>query len=134
VTFGGCHSEYVHLNDVNIFDLSNFVERGDSNIMCEKVNFGTQKVPSSRWGHTASVYNDQIYIYGGRNDQDISDLHVLDPTEKTWTELQLRQRVPKPRRRASAVFIASTLMLFGGFDGEFYNDLHALHLNDSTRQ
>lgn len=26
VSFGGCHSEYVHLNDVNIFDLSRFIE------------------------------------------------------------------------------------------------------------
>jgi N-acetylneuraminic acid mutarotase len=77
------------------------------------------------------VYQDQIYIYGGRNDLDISDLHVFNSTEKKWTELALKQRVPKPRRRASAVFIASSLVLFGGFDGEFYNDLHALHLNDS---
>jgi hypothetical protein len=36
VTFGGCHSEYVHLNDVNIFDLSEFVNSGgrETNITC----------------------------------------------------------------------------------------------------
>lgn len=58
VSFGGCHSEYIHLNDVNIFDLSGFISKGDPHITCEKVNFGNQKVPSSRWGHTASVYQD----------------------------------------------------------------------------
>ena len=26
VTFGGCHSEYVHLNDVNVFDFNSFVQ------------------------------------------------------------------------------------------------------------
>ena len=26
VSFGGCHSEYTHLNDVNIFDLTRFIE------------------------------------------------------------------------------------------------------------
>ena len=26
VSFGGCHSEYQHLNDVHIFDLGSFVE------------------------------------------------------------------------------------------------------------
>lgn len=131
ITFGGCHSEYVHMNEVNIFDLSNFVNNSDADITCEKVNFpkGTA-VPSSRWGHTASVYQDCIYVHGGRNDHDISDLHVFDPNVKKWSEIQLRQRIPKPRRRASAVFISSSLLLFGGFDGEFYNDLHALHLNE----
>jgi len=134
ITFGGCHSEYVHLNEVNIFDLTNFVENGDTTITCEKVVYSKGiSVPSSRWGHTASVYKDCIYIHGGRNDHDISDLHVFDPNLKSWTEIALRQRIPKPRRRASAVFIASSLMLFGGFDGEFYNDLYALHLNELAK-
>lgn len=25
VTFGGCHSEYVHLNEIHIFDLTSFL-------------------------------------------------------------------------------------------------------------
>lgn len=25
ITFGGCHSEYVHLNDLNVFDFSSFL-------------------------------------------------------------------------------------------------------------
>ena len=32
ISFGGCHSEYVHLNDLNIFDLTDFVESS-----CRKV-------------------------------------------------------------------------------------------------
>ena len=50
--------------------------------------------------------------------------------------------MPKPRRRHSAVFVSSTLVMFGGFDGEFFNDMHLLHMNgqknasssSSTRQ
>ena len=26
-TFGGCHSEYIHLNDLNLFDLTDFVSK-----------------------------------------------------------------------------------------------------------
>jgi hypothetical protein len=26
------------------------------------------------------------------------------------------------------------MVLFGGFDGEFYNDLHALHFNDKVKR
>jgi hypothetical protein len=36
ITFGGCHSEYVHLNDLNIFELSGWLcDR--SPIICSKV-------------------------------------------------------------------------------------------------
>ena len=26
ITFGGCHSEYVHLNEMHLFDLKEFIE------------------------------------------------------------------------------------------------------------
>lgn len=71
-----------------------------------------------------------MYIHGGRNELDISDLYVFNPNEKRWFEIALKSRIPKPRRRASAVFISSSLVMFGGFDGEFYNDLYALHINE----
>lgn len=42
VTFGGCHSEYEHLNDLDMFDLTLFVESGgrDRNLVCQKLNLG----------------------------------------------------------------------------------------------
>jgi len=43
--------------------------------------------------------------------------------------------MPKPRRRHSAVFVSSSLVMFGGFDGEFFNDLHILNFGqDYLRQ
>jgi hypothetical protein len=130
VTFGGCHSEYVHLNEVNIFDLTNFVSKGDVNISCIKVD--CKVGPSSRWGHTANVFKDKVYVHGGRNDADVGDLWVFDADNQSlkWSQVPLQQPIPKPRRRGSAVFISSSLVLFGGFDGEFYNDLHTLHLTE----
>ena len=81
VTFGGCHSEYVHMNDVNIFDLSDFVNSEGQNheIICIKLEFQSgDGLPTTRWGHAASVYDDKLYILGGRNECDISDLHCFD--------------------------------------------------------
>lgn len=82
VSFGGCHSEYQHLNDVNVFDLGVFVETNgtDCIINCSRVDFssGLSTVPSTRWGHAAAVYADQLYILGGRNNDDINDLHCFD--------------------------------------------------------
>jgi len=34
ISFGGCHSEYDHLNDTNIFDLTNFVENSVPTVAC----------------------------------------------------------------------------------------------------
>lgn len=41
VTFGGCHSEYVHMNEMHIFDLSDFIQNPtdiEVRINCQKVN------------------------------------------------------------------------------------------------
>ena len=133
ITFGGCHSEYVHLNELNVFYMDDFVKSNGANklVNCVKVNFDKNEIcPSTRWGHTASVYGDKMYILGGRNEIDISDLFVFDPETLKWSEITFSGRIPVPRRRHSAVFISSSLVMFGGFDGNFYNDLHALHLND----
>jgi len=74
-----------------------------------------------------------MYILGGRNEIDISDLFVFDPETLKWSEITFSGRIPIPRRRHSAVFISSSLVMFGGFDGNFYNDLYALHLNDQRK-
>ena len=92
IAFGGCHSEYVHLNEVNIIDLSAFVESegGSCQVTCAKLDFsrsphGFGQVPSTRWGHAASVYDDKLYILGGRNNDDINDLHCFDILKQRWT-------------------------------------------------
>ena len=85
-------------------------------------------MPSSRWGHTACVHEEQVYILGGRNESDLSDLYSFNIEEKKFTKINVIKS-PPARRRHSAVFIASSLLMFGGFDGDFYNDLNALHMN-----
>ena len=45
-----------------------------------------------------------------------------------WREYEIADPKPKPRRRHSAVFISGTLVMFGGFDGSFFNDLNILDL------
>lgn len=90
VSFGGCHSEYVHLNDVNVFCLDDFVKSAGDQLFvsCTKLEIkqGPQsQVPSTRWGHAASVYKDKLYILGGRNNDDINDLHCFDIDKKKWS-------------------------------------------------
>ena len=81
VSFGGCHSEYVHLNDVNVFDLNEFVlsDGQDCRVSCKKLDMRAMgPIPSSRWGHAATVSNDMLFILGGRNNEDINDLYCFN--------------------------------------------------------
>lgn len=36
--------------------------------------------------------------------------------------------MPKARRRHSAVFVGSNMIVFGGFNGEYFNDLHYINV------
>ncbi len=86
ITFGGCHSEYVHLNEMHVFDMTKFLENPGNQvnaISCNKVNI-TEGLPSTRWGHSASTFNDKVYILGGRNEQDVNDLFEFDYAQLRW--------------------------------------------------
>merc|ERR1711971_109084 len=45
-----------------------------------------QPVPCSRSGHSASIYNGMMYIFGGKNDssEKLNDLWVFNIAEKKW--------------------------------------------------
>lgn len=74
------------------------------------------------------MHEHKLVILGGRNDLDISDLHQFDIETQTWTPLEIGHPRPKPRRRHSCILVSNCLVMFGGFDGEFFNDLHVMDL------
>ena len=41
--------------------------------------------------------------------------------------LKIGLDVPKPRRRHSACFVGSCMIVFGGFNGEYFNDLYYIN-------
>jgi hypothetical protein len=135
VTYGGCHSEYVHLNDLDIFELKDFIEDPQNNsITCVKIEVKFN-IPTSRWGHAAVVHNQsKLLIIGGRNENDINDIHCYDAVEQSWSYSLNCNNSPKPRRRHSAVLLSNCLVMFGGFDGQFYDDLNLLNLKPDANQ
>lgn len=82
----------------------------------------------TRWGHSSSVYDNKIYIFGGRFSNDLNDLLVLDIERNTIKALKIAAELPKARRRHSACFIGSCMIIFGGFNGEYYNDLYYINV------
>jgi Galactose oxidase, central domain len=68
-----------------------------------------------------------MFVFGGRNQDDCNDLHYFNPETHKWTLISCGG-CPMPRRRHSSAFIGRFLFVFGGFDGSFYNDLHAINV------
>ena len=116
------------MNETHVFDLELFISDPDNQenrVTCRKVE-NSESTPSTRWGHAASSYQGRLYILGGRNEQDIIDLHEYNFETCKWSEVKTIGVLPKPRRRHTAVFVSGALVMFGGFDGTFYNDINIL--------
>jgi hypothetical protein len=45
-----------------------------------------------------------------------------------WKQIIIGHEPPKSRRRLSCIIVSKHLVMFGGFDGEFYNDLNIMIL------
>ena len=132
ITFGGCFSEYLHVNDLNLFDLKDFWTIRQ--ITCTKIDV-RDNAPETRWGHTAVAKANLLFVLGGRNDSDLSDMHCFDLEQRQWKKVCFGSQdyVPKARRRHSCVLIESCMITFGGFDGEFFNDLNILDLKGKQK-
>ena len=71
--FGGCHADYIYVNDMFVFHLEDFIKSGQP-VVCNSVPMA-QNSPSKRWGHSSVAYEDSIIIFGGRNEHDLNDLY-----------------------------------------------------------
>jgi hypothetical protein len=131
IIIGGCHSRYRSLNDVYSLDLRPLLETGD----VSKLEWKERKLEGAtfltRWGHTSTVLGDKIYVFGGRFSNDLNDLLAIDLSSGVIRNVKGALDAPIPRRRHCAAFMGSSLLVFGGFNGEYFNDLHYITLQDS---
>lgn len=44
------------------------------------------------------------------------------------------ENMPKPRRRACINFIGNCLIMFGGFNSQYFNDLHFINVTDGLEK
>ena len=57
----------------------------------------------------------------------MNDLFRIDLDSYQITEIETDKK-PSPRRRHGGGFIGSSLVMFGGFDGNYFNDLFYINL------
>jgi N-acetylneuraminic acid mutarotase len=132
VVFGGGDGP-AYYNDVYVLDTVNFrwhrprITGGD-------------KIPSARRAHTACLYKNGIYVFGGgdgvRALNDIWRLDVTDMHKMSWrlvsspssasssSSKDNTDNKPKPRGYHTANMVGSKLIIYGGSDGgECFNDV-----------
>lgn len=126
----GCHGKYRCLSDVYSLDMTPLIETGN----IDKLQWVERKLKGasflSRWGHSSVVFDGKIYVFAGRFSSDLNDVLVIDVKTNSLKGLKMgggSSDQPKPRRRHCAGFVGSCMIVFGGFNGEYFNDL--LYIN-----
>lgn len=127
VVFGGGDGP-AYYNDVYVLDTTNF--------RWSKPRILGDKMPSKRRAHTACLYKNGIYVFGGgdgvRALNDIWRLDVTDVNKMSWKLISSAERVtpgtkdnrPKARGYHTANMVGSKLIIFGGSDGgECFDDV-----------
>ena len=89
--------------------------------------------PSERAGHAAVFLDGNLYVFGGKDDdnQKLNDLWRFNLSERTWTKLTVDQdhTVPMARSGHSANLYEGYMCVFGGIF-EVTKELNDLHLYD----
>ena len=89
----------------------------------------------TRWGHASASLKNKIYIFGGRFSNDLNDILVLETdTMKIKVLKASPESLPKARRRACINFIGNCLLMFGGFNTDYFNDLHFINVTDGLNK
>ncbi|KAI5467365.1 hypothetical protein BGZ63DRAFT_371062 [Mariannaea sp. PMI_226] len=127
VVFGGGDGPEYY-NDVYVLDTTNF--------RWSKPRILGDKMPSKRRAHTACLYKNGIYVFGGgdgvRALNDIWRLDVSDVNKMSWrlissadkTTPGMKDYRPKARGYHTANMVGSKLIIFGGSDGgECFDDV-----------
>eukprot|EP00922_Rhytidocystis_sp_ex-Travisia-forbesii_P021443 GHVS01031400.1.p1 GENE.GHVS01031400.1~~GHVS01031400.1.p1 ORF type:complete len:874 (+),score=128.88 GHVS01031400.1:24-2624(+) len=77
----------------------------------------TDQSPTERFGHSAIMYDDSMYIFGGWDGHDtLNDLREFSTRTHQWMACSRMGRAPCPRYRHSAVVYGCCMFVFGGVD------------------
>jgi N-acetylneuraminic acid mutarotase len=90
-----------------------------------------KETASERYRHTANVYQNSMYLFGGKEnneDEDIlsnassitNSIDKYDFEKKIWSELQTEGDIPKHRAGHTSVIYKNSLYVFGGIFTNFF--------------
>ena len=110
VIFGG-FSQGTRTNEVAIFNIQ------ANNWVNVKFPRG-EALPCPRSGHSASIYNGQMFIFGGKDEESekLNDLWCYNVAEQFWLKIQVEDEslLPIARSGHTSDVYNGYLVLFGG--------------------
>lgn len=94
--------------------------------------------PPGRYGHSAVVVKDQLYVFGGQGQFGcLDDLWVFDFEACAWSLVRVEGAPPSPRTGHCACVSDNVMFVFGGrdvrpgMDAVTYDDLYGFDLTES---
>lgn len=94
--------------------------------------------PSSRFDHTALNYQNSMYIFGGENGNYLNDLYEYNFFKNEWKLIETIGEKPTKRSGHKVTLYngrfmnESSMFLFGGYDGDYCNDLYNFNFSTHT--
>lgn len=90
------------------------------------------KCPCLRSGEDIAIYNNKIYVFGGRNDfnDKLNDTWEFDIASKSWTKISVDEQ-PIGRSHHTLVTHSNRMILFGGIV-EITKEINEIHQYDFT--
>lgn len=127
--FGGQKPSKVQCDDFTFFELDTKAYKSASR---------DGQFPSPRAGHSCTVHNGKMYIFGGlQNKTSLNDFFSFDFEKETWTQIQPKAPDapwPSPREHHSALIYNNEMYIFGGSNGikKYKNDLWKYDFENNT--
>ncbi|XP_074032242.1 kelch domain-containing protein 3-like [Leptinotarsa decemlineata] len=134
-TFGGIRTgEFSEQYSMDISVMDTETLRWTRHPVSDLPYFENNIFPYNRYRHTAIVYGDKVYIWGGRNNQaSCSKLFCFDTNLHCWTTPKTTGNHPRPRDGHSASLWKNHMIIFGGFEEEFNNFTGSIYSLDLER-
>lgn len=164
VVFGGFHSNTIRCNDIWIFNPitmnwcegTEFARRKRENVYKKNqtsaesedtesrvlpsslISKSNVNAPSPRGAHSASLYDSELFIFGGfggngNSRRDFSDLFILELESMTWTKPFTKGSRPAERSGHQACMVDTTLYILGGWNSTTqFNDFFLLDIRTMT--
>lgn len=89
--------------------------------------------PTPRHSHSAVVYKDGMYVFGGYDGSYRSDFHCFNFLTRSWSQVPAVGAIPRARYRGTCVVSGDLMILHGGHDGSRHQqDTHVFDFNTNT--
>ncbi|CAD8076570.1 unnamed protein product [Paramecium sonneborni] len=115
ILIGGCTQSY---NPTPSIYIANFQEQENY----VSIYWSQLKIQFSKWGQSCILFDDLFYLFGGRDDKDSDELYSFD-LQNSKIQIIKNENKIKARRKHCASIVGNSLVIYGGFNGKYQNDL-----------